>query len=148
MVSHAKSSFADHPHVLLVFPLPPSANPVSVSSQVPVEPLSISETLYVAKSRYPGLPSPALRRLLATMVTAKGGASGGGASGGGGFGLASRSAAGREPGVRDFLKLCARVEALGVFDGQGDGDGDEVGHDNRNIHYSFLCFCPSSLVYV
>lgn len=40
----------------------------------------------------------------------------------GGFGLASRSAAGREPGVRDFLKLCARVETLGVFHGQEEDE--------------------------
>lgn len=45
-------------------------------------------------------------------------------SGGGGSGFASASGSrssygasgGREPGVRDFLKLCARVEQLGLFD--------------------------------
>lgn len=56
--------------------------------------------------------------MLNTMVAAQSGKSG--------FGFASRSAAGREPGVRDFLKLCARVDALGVFDRQKE---DEVcGH--------------------
>lgn len=65
-------------------------------------------------------------------MTAKGGVSSDGNSTivgvrGGGFGLASRSAAGREPGVRDFLKLCARVQTVGVFDGQQDED--EVGED-------------------
>lgn len=60
--------------------------------------------------------------MLSTMMAAKGGS--GSSSGGGVFGLASRSAAGREPGVRDLLKLCARVDILGVFD---DGqDNDEV----------------------
>lgn len=80
----------------------------------------MSETLHVAKARYPGLPPPALKRMLKTMVAAKGGNSGGGA-----FGFASRSAAGREPGVRDFLKLCARVDTLGVFDRDRESE-DEV----------------------
>eukprot|EP00903_Cladosiphon_okamuranus_P014927 g13820.t2 len=92
-------------------------------THVHVEPLSVPETLHVAKSSYPGLPSPALKRLLRTMITARGG-----------FGLPSRSGAGREPGVRDFLKLCARVETLGVFDGQGEGElpmeGDAEDNDN------------------
>ncbi|CAN0109637.1 unnamed protein product, partial [Ectocarpus sp. 6 AP-2014] len=92
-------------------------------THVPVEPLSVSETLRVAKARYPGLPPPALKRMLSTMVAAKSGN-----SGGGGFGLAIRSAAGREPGVRDFLKLCARVDTLGVFDRQNE---DEVSMSNE-----------------
>ncbi|CAM9195825.1 unnamed protein product, partial [Ectocarpus sp. 12 AP-2014] len=92
-------------------------------THVPVEPLSVSETLHVAKARYPGLPPPALKRMLSTMVAAKSGN-----SGGGGFGFASRSAAGREPGVRDFLKLCARVDTLGVFDRH---DEDEVSMSNE-----------------
>ncbi|CAM9924444.1 unnamed protein product, partial [Laminaria digitata] len=75
-------------------------------THVAVEPLSIPETLEVARQRYPGLPSPALKRLLHTMVVARGPTAGGHR---GGFGFASRSSAGREPGVRDFLKLCSRV---------------------------------------
>lgn len=96
-------------------PLPLSFALPRFHPQVPVEPLSVSETLHVAKARYPGLPPPALKRMLGTMVAAK--------SGDGGFGFASRSAAGREPGVRDLLKLCARVDTLGVFDRR---DEDEV----------------------
>lgn len=92
--------------------------------QVPVEPLSVPETLHVVKARYPKIPSPASKRLLSTMIAAKGST-----GTGGGFGLASRSAAGREPGVRDLLKLCSRVEVLGVFDGQVD----EVGGLLMNI---------------
>ncbi|CAM9220817.1 unnamed protein product, partial [Ectocarpus sp. 13 AM-2016] len=92
-------------------------------THVPVEPLSVSETLHVAKARYPGLPPPALKRMLSTMVAAKSGK-----SGGGGFGFASRSAAGREPGVRDFLKLCARVDTLGMFDRHNE---DEVSMSNE-----------------
>ncbi|CAM9333744.1 unnamed protein product [Ectocarpus fasciculatus] len=92
-------------------------------THVPVEPLSVSETLHVAKARYPGLPSPALKRMLNTMVAAQSGKSGGGS-----FGSASRSAAGREPGVRDFLKLCARVDTLGVFERQKE---DEVSRSNE-----------------
>lgn len=58
------------------------------------------------------------------MVVAKGSTSAGHR---GGFGFASRSSAGREPGVRDYLKLCSRVEVLGVFDAMGEMDIGEGG---------------------
>ncbi|CAM9377533.1 unnamed protein product, partial [Scytosiphon promiscuus] len=64
---------------------------------------------------------------------------------GGGFGFASRSGAGREPGVRDFLKLCARVQTLGVFDGQEDelevsmAAGDDGDDDELEGEDSWFC---------
>lgn len=87
----------------------------------------MSEILEVATARHPSLPTPALNRLLKTMVAAKGNTG----KERGGFGFLSRSSGGREPGVRDLLKLCARVETLGVFDeghaenpvGKSDEDG-------------------------
>lgn len=100
--------------------------------QVAVKPLSISETLEVARVRYPGLPPQVSKRLLDTMVTAKGGRVGGVS-----FSSSRKATGGREPGVRDFLKLCARVDRLGLFDspdtqvsvsdvaGGEDGDGLE-----------------------
>lgn len=105
--------------------------------QIAVEPLSIPETLEVARKRYPDLPTPALKRLLHTMVVARGPTASGHR---GGFGFASRSSAGREPGVRDFLKLCSRVEVLGVFDsvdemddGDDSVDGGDGGDDLRDV---------------
>lgn len=111
------------------------------SPQVNVEPLSVTETLEVAEARHPGLPSPALKRLLHTIQAARGNA--GGERGGFGCrGFASRSSAGgREPGVRDFLKLCARVDALGVFDGVPEMmvEEEEVGVDNVAEDDGWFC---------
>lgn len=81
----------------------------------------------MARARYPDLPFPAVTRLLDTMLAAQGHSSTGAR---GGFGFASRATGGREPGVRDFLKLCARVDTLGIFHGEdggvgGDGGGEE-----------------------
>lgn len=95
---------------------------------MPVEPLSVPETLEVARARHPAIPSPAVKRLLDTMLAAQGHSATTGASGG--FGFASRSTGGRDPGVRDFFKLCSRVDRLGMFDGEdcvgvGTGLGDE-----------------------
>ena len=64
----------------------------------------------------------------------------------GGFGLASRSAVGREPGVRDFLKLGARVETLGVFDGRsrgGPGGVVCVGCTGFVLAVILTCLCSS-----
>lgn len=91
-----------------------------------MEPLTAQETLEVANVRYPGLPSPALRRLLETMIAAKTNAGEQRSTGS----FASRSSGGREPGVRDFFKLCLRVYSSGVFDG--------VGEDSQNGVYDPL----------
>ena len=108
--------------------------------QIAVEPLSIPETLEVARERYPGLPSPALKRLLHTTVVARCPTA---SDHRGGFGFASRSSAGREPGVRDFLKLCSRVEVLGVFDATDemgeDGAGGGVGGDDLRDDGGWFC---------
>ena len=85
--------------------------------QVSVEPLTKPETLQVARVRFPGLPSPALKRLLKTMIAAM---STNGVERSLTAGFASRSSGGREPGVRDFFKLCARVHASALFDDLGD----------------------------
>lgn len=81
--------------------------------QVAVEPLSVSETLEVARARHPSLPCEVLRRLSDTMLLA-----GGFNHNGVGFALSRSLSAGggRQTGVRDFFKLCARVERLGLFD--------------------------------
>lgn len=81
-----------------------------------MEALTAQETLEVAKVRYPGLPSPALKRLLETLMAAK--INPGERRSTGSF--ASRSSGGREPGVRDFFKLCSRVYSSGVFEGVGE----------------------------
>lgn len=81
-----------------------------------MEPLTSQETLEVAKVRYPGLPSPALRRLLETLNAAKINPGDRRST----VSFASSSSGGREPGVRDFLKLCSRVHSSGVFEDVGE----------------------------
>ncbi|CAM9499812.1 unnamed protein product, partial [Discosporangium mesarthrocarpum] len=103
-----------------------AANFGALWTHVAVEPLSLEEILEVGRARHPSLPPEIMRCMLDTLLLARN-ALGQGGTARGNYSSPCTRGGGREVGVRDFLKLCSRVDRLHVFDTTDVTDNSEVG---------------------